>query len=50
MTTTAPATRETAVRAIAAALADRTSFVATVPPRMLLAVAEALVDVPGWTA
>jgi hypothetical protein len=48
--TTTPQTRGAAVRAVADALADRTSFVATVPPAMLSTVAEALAGVPEWSA
>lgn len=48
--TTMTTSREAAVRAIADALADRTSFVATVPPGMLATVADALARIPRWTA
>ena len=44
------APRETAVRAVADALVDRTSFVATVPPGALATVADALARIPRWTA
>jgi hypothetical protein len=48
MTTMTP--REVAVRSIADGIADRTSFVATVPPGMLATVAAALARIPSWTA
>lgn len=47
--TTATVSRAAAIRDIADALADRTSFVVTVPPGMVTGIAAALVDVPLWT-
>lgn len=42
--------RDTAVRRIAARLADRTHYVMSVPPPAIVAVATGLRDVPDWSA
>lgn len=47
MTTVIP--RESAVRRIAAHIADRDAFIVVVPPGLLDTLAAGLVDVPDWT-